>query len=163
MKLSLTQNQREVWAGLILFCVLLFLMAFVHSRQVSSVPSAFKLYAYFNKADGISVGSNVRLAGIDVGKVSAMELDPFFRVKMTLSFNKKMLMPIDTAAVIETQGLMGAKYLELTPGGDDENLKFGDTLEYTQDVLLLDELLSRFLEFMHTRKGDTPVPQDLGE
>ena len=85
-----------------------------------------------------------------------MKLDTFYRVILTLSFNGPINLPTDTAALIETNGLVGAKFIELIPGGEEENLKHGNTIRYTQDVLLIDDLLNHVLEFMRKRKGEIP-------
>lgn len=155
MKLRMNEKQHELWAGVILMAVLVVLASSIYFKKKLLTPvSAFDLYATFNKVDGITKGSTVRLNGLPVGKVSEMSLDPYYRVQMKLSFPKKVALPEDTAAIIETDGLVGNKYIELIPGGEEEILSSGDHLAYTQDVLLLDELLSRFLEFMRIKKGE---------
>ena len=147
-------GNRDFWAGIILFFCLALLLFAVHLRKTFLTPHAqFELFATFNKVDGITEGSLVRLSGTQVGKVTQMELDPYYRIKMTLSFPEMIELPDDTAAIIETDGLVGNKHIELVPGGNDEMLQNGDTIVYTQDVLLLDELLSRFLEWMRLKKG----------
>lgn len=154
MKMKNLTEQREIMAGVLLIAGLILLLFVVHTRQMTTAgESQFQLYATFNKADGITKGSAVRLAGIPVGKVTQTQLDPYYRVKMTLSLNKDFNLSTDTGAVIETDGLMGSKYIELTPGGDDELLENKDSIVYTQDALLLDELLNRFLEMMRAKKG----------
>ena len=82
-----------------------------------------------------------------------MELDPYYRVKITLSLNKKLQLPMDTAALIQTNGLVGNKYIALVPGGDDAFLKDEGMISYTQDVLLIDDLLARLVDFMRAKKG----------
>ncbi len=147
-------GNRDFWAGIILISCLALLLFLVHLRKEFLAPQAqFELFAIFNKVDGITEGSVVRLSGTPVGQVSQMELDPYYRIKMTLSFPKPIALPDDTAAIIETNGLVGNKHIELVPGGNDKMLENGETIVYTQDVLLLDELLSRFLEWMRLKKG----------
>ena len=118
------------------------------------------LYATYNKVDGINVGSDVRLAGVKVGYVAMSRLDDFYRVQMSFIIPKAIDLPVDTAAIIETDGLVGGKYVELLPGGDDEMMKSGDHFLYTQDVLLLDELLNRFIDWMRVKKG-IPAEDDV--
>jgi phospholipid/cholesterol/gamma-HCH transport system substrate-binding protein len=148
---------KETIAGLIVLICFVSLFVFVYNRkQIKPEATNFQLYARFNKVDGIKEGAIVQLSGIPVGHVTDMVLDPFYRVILTLSFNKPMNLPTDTAALIETNGLVGAKFIELVPGGEEENLKNGGTLGYTQDVLLIDDLLNHVLEFMRKRKGEIP-------
>ncbi len=147
-------GDHDFWAGVILISTLVLLSFFIHLRKEFLTSQAqFELFAIFNKVDGITEGAVVQLSGTPVGKVSKMELDPYYRVKMTLSFTEPVSLPDDTAAIIETDGLVGNKHIELVPGGNDVMLKNGETIVYTQDVLLLDELLSRFLEWMRLKKG----------
>ena len=87
-----------------------------------------------------------------VGYVSEQKFADNFQVKVTLSFDKKFEIPADSSVVIETDGLLGAKHVELTPGADEEMLESGDTLAYTQDVLLLDELLNKLNTYMAKKK-----------
>ena len=117
---------KETIAGLIVLICFVSLFVFVYNRkQIKPEATNFQLYARFNKVDGIKEGAIVQLSGIPVGYVTDMVLDPFYRVILTLSFNKPMNLPTDTAALIETNGLVGAKFIELVPGGEEENLKNG--------------------------------------
>ena len=111
------------------------------------------MYATYNKADGINIGSEVRLAGIEVGRVSDVQLDEFYRVFATLALKPNLQLPVDSAAIIETDGIVGGKYIELLPGGELDIMQNGDSFMYTQDVLLLDELLERFIGIMRAKKG----------
>ena len=97
-------------------------------------------------------GAQVRLAGMPVGYVSEQVFGSNFQVRITLSFDKKLDIPSDSSVTIETDGFLGAKHVELTPGADEEMLQSGDTVAYTQDVLLLDELLNKLNTYMAKKK-----------
>lgn len=154
MKKIVTVRTKEILAGVFLVLALMFILFSVYrKKQYESDSDDFYLSAVFNKVDGIVEGSRVRLAGIDVGYVSNLELDRYFRVKATLSFNHELKIPTDTGAIIKSDGLAGAKYIELDAGGDEEFLVKGDFLAYPQDALRLDELLGRFLDWMRIKKG----------
>ena len=99
-------------------------------------------------------GAEVRVAGLKVGHVAAQKLNEQYGVRMTLSFDKPLELSTDSSANIETDGLLGAKYVELSPGGDDENLTNGGEIIYTQDALLLDELLEKVNDYMRAKKGE---------
>ncbi len=148
------QEQRNFVAGVILVFLLCGTLFVSYQHKQKAVPSAvLTLHATFNKADGVNVGSSVRLAGKQIGRVMSTELDEFYRVKMTFAFPNYVPLPVDSAAMIETDGLVGNKYIELLAGGDEEFLQNGDEFLYTQDVLLLDQLLERFLGWMRIKKG----------
>ena len=148
------RQQKNLLVGAIVVLTLLAVLFNSYGSKRKIVSSApLILHATYNKADGLNVGADVRLAGVNVAKVSDVHLDDFYRVQATFAFHKKIDLPIDSAAIIETDGLIGNKYVEILPGGDDELLENGDTFMYAQDVLLLDELLERFLIYVRNKKG----------
>ncbi|MDR3439740.1 MlaD family protein [Telmatospirillum sp.] len=106
----------------------------------ASVPG-YDLVANFNHADGIGLGSDVRLSGVSVGKVVGQSLDTRFRAVVTMRLAPEVPVPADSAALIQTDGLLGSKYIALQPGADETNLKPGETLQYVQDSMNLQELL----------------------
>ena len=148
------QRQKELLVGTVATVLFAALLVSSYSSKKQVLPSApLVLHATYNKADGLNVGAPVRLAGVDVAKVSEVYLDEFYRVRATFSFPKKLDLPIDSGAMIETDGLVGNKYVELSLGGDDELMQNGDHFMYPQDALLLDELLDRFLVYIRNKKG----------
>lgn len=144
---------QKTLVGFIL-CLLLSIW-FVWAHNISAKQQKkddFLLHAYFSKTDGLNVGAPVRLAGLPVGHVFALEFADNFLVQVTLSFDKKLELPVDSSVSIETDGILGAKHIELIPGADEEILQSGDHLAYTQDVLLLDELLNKLNAYMANKK-----------
>ncbi len=157
------EQQKNFLAGVIMVALLALALFFSYQNKSKNTPSSqMPLYATFNKADGITTGSIVRLAGTSVGRVTNAQLDEFYRVRVTLMVPKDIKLPADTAAIIESDGLIGGKYIELLAGGDEEIMQAGDHFLYTQDVLLLDELLGRFLDIMRAKKGIVPTDLDEG-
>ncbi len=148
------RRQKNLLVGMLVVLILLCTVFGSYGSKKKVVPSApLILHATYNKADGLNIGASVRLAGVEVAKVNDVHLDDFYRVQATFAFPKKIDLPADSAAIIETDGLIGNKYVELLPGGDEELLENGDTFMYAQDVLLLDELLERFLMYVRNKKG----------
>lgn len=144
---------KKILLGFFLFLFLGSWLLLAHRGSVSEKKlSNFILYAEFKKADGLMNGAQVRLGGMPVGYVSEQKFGDNFQVRITLSFDKKFEIPIDSSVTIETDGLLGAKHIELTPGADEEILESGDTLAYTQDVMLLDELLNKLNTYMAKKK-----------
>lgn len=155
------KHQKDFWAGVILVTLLVFVLSVSYKRNIPQTSSnGMVLYATYSKVDGINPGSDVRMAGVKVGYVAASELVDFFHVKMTFVITQKLDLPIDTAAVIETDGLVGGKYVELLPGGEEEMMHSGNEFLFTQDVLLLDELLDRFVSWMRAKKGVVETKDD---
>lgn len=137
------------------------LLIFVNSQgAIDKKSTDFTLYAPFKKADGLMPGADVRVAGIQVGRVVDQSLDPDYRVRVKMAFTKPIDLSLDSAAVIETDGLLGAKYIEIMPGGEDENLASGDSIDYTQDALILNELMDKVNAYMREKKDVTEAEVD---
>ena len=158
---TIYRQQRDFWAGVFLVALLVFALSFSYKHNVPQKPlGSTILYATYSKADGINIGSDVRLGGVKVGYVSSSDLDNYFHVRMSFVITEKIDLPIDSAAIIETDGLVGGKYIELLPGADEEMMQSGSHFLYTQDVLLLNELLERFLDWMRVKKGILDTTDD---
>lgn len=107
--------------------------------------SDYTVYATFNHTDGLVIGDKVRMAGIDIGYVAASVLDDDFRATLTLKIHDDILIPDDSSASIVSFGVMGTKYIEIEPGGSEEYLSDGDDFSYTQDAIILQELVDRII------------------
>lgn len=102
--------------------------------------------ASFRSAEGIGVGTDVRMAGVKVGTVLDMSLDPqTFRANATLSVDDAIELPEDTAVIVASEGLLGGSFLELQPGGSAFSLEPGSEIEDTQSSVSLIELLLKFV------------------
>lgn len=149
-----TEN-KQIIAGTLLVILLTVSLLFVHSKgKTDNTDNGFILYAPFTKADGLMTGAEVRIAGIKVGKVINQSLSEGYRVKVKLAFDKPIQISDDSSAVIETDGLLGSKYLEIIPGGSEDMLANGDEILYTQDALILTELMDKVNAYMREKKKD---------
>ncbi len=101
--------------------------------------------ARFNRTDGLLVGDRVRMAGMDIGRVVGAKLDDNFKAIMTLDIKDGIHIPDDSSASIVSSGLMGAKYIEIEPGGSEDFIPKGGEFSYTQDAMVLEELLDRIV------------------
>lgn len=147
-------ENKEIVAGTVLVILLAGILSFVHSKAaLEKEDSAFVLYAPFNKADGLMNGADVRVAGIKIGRVIDQTLNDRYQVRVKMAFFKPVELSADSSAVIETDGLLGSKYLELIPGGEEESLKSGDELAYTQDAVVLSELMDKVNAYMREKKN----------
>lgn len=128
-------------------------LAYVHARDAEPAEKGYPLHAGFHRTDGLTEGAPVRLAGIDVGTVGGLELRPGFLAQVTLRLDNGIRVPSDSAAVIHTDGLFGGKYVEIEPGGATENLSAGDSIAFTQDALVVDDLLERLVSMAKSRNA----------
>jgi phospholipid/cholesterol/gamma-HCH transport system substrate-binding protein len=93
----------------------------------------YPLHAVFGRVDGVTSGSEVRIAGVKVGAVSASALDPkTYEARVTFNVSSGVELPDDTVAKVVSDGLLGGAHIALEPGGSDVMLRPGDTIAVTQ-------------------------------
>ena len=107
--------------------------------------SDYTLYATFNRTDGLVIGDHVRMAGIDVGRVIGSKLDENFRAILTLNIDSGITIPDDSSISIVSSGITGNKYVEIDPGGSEDFLAPNCEFIYTQDAMVLEELIDRVI------------------
>lgn len=137
----MNSRDRETLIGACVVLVGALVLAFSYGSAGRASLPGYDLVVHFNKADGIGLGSDVRLAGVSVGKVVGQTLDDHFRAIITMRMVPNVPVPTDSAALIHTDGLLGAKFIALQPGADETNLKPGEELHYSQDSMNLQDLL----------------------
>ena len=105
----------------------------------------YELRANFISAEGVGVGTDVRMAGVKVGSVSRMALNPdTYMAEVTLTLRDDLRIPEDSDVKIATEGLLGGGYVELTPGGSEFMLEEGDEILMTQSAISFLNLMMRF-------------------
>lgn len=144
----MSRNLFETLVGaLVLLVSAWFLMFFMqHNTAVSVSNDYYSLFAKFEQADGIAVGTPVRIGGVKVGVVVGEEIDPksyFAIVKFSLS--NKIKIPTDSTAKISSEGLIGGKYLSIVPGADDKMLDNNQEVKYTQSSINLETLIGKMI------------------
>ena len=113
---------------------------------------SYSVQARFDNIGGLKPRAPVRAAGVTVGRVKSISLDPkTFQGVVTIDLDKGYSFPKDTSAKILTAGLLGDQYIGLEPGGDDANLGAGQTIGQTQSAVVLENLIGQFL----TGKADS--------
>jgi len=150
---------KEITVGGLGLLGLVLLFGFNYGGRDLTVRAATNDYlvkAVFNRVDGLNVGGDVYLAGIKVGTVETQVLDEYFRAVMMLRIDGDVKLPLDTSAAIHTDGLLGSKFVVLEPGGNETLLKNGDEITFTQDAMIVGELLELIIAQGRARiaKGD---------
>lgn len=122
---------------------------FVYAAGASGVSrdsGSYELTASFRSAEGIFVGTEVRMAGVRVGTVTDMVLNPqTFRAETTFTMRDDVELPDDSAISIASEGLLGGSFVEVIPGGSPFALEPGDAIIDTQSSVSLITLLMRFV------------------
>ncbi len=146
------QRQRLIEIGVGAFMALGLLALFFLAMQVSNLSAAgsgegYHLKARFQNIGSLKVRAAVTMAGVPIGRVERIEFDQdSYEALVTLRIESRYdRIPEDTFANIFTAGLLGEQYVGLDPGGSDEYLKDGDTLEHTQSALVLEQIIGQFL------------------
>ncbi|MCB2017807.1 MAG: outer membrane lipid asymmetry maintenance protein MlaD [Hydrogenophaga sp.] len=106
----------------------------------------YTLKARFDNIGGLKSRAPVRSAGVNVGRVTGVKLDPqTYLGEVTLEINKSVNFPKDSSAKILTSGLLGDQYIGIEPGADEKNLVAGDVITHTQSAVVLENLIGQFL------------------
>jgi len=146
-------DTRKTLIGFVFVLLLGFILLSLHGKSgLKQAETNFILYAAFDKCDGLMNGADVRLAGLNVGHVVSQQFTDGYRIKVTLALDKKYPLPVDSSVTIETDGILGAKHIEIVPGADEEMMVSGDTFGYTQDVLILNDLLEKMTSYLRSKK-----------
>lgn len=120
-----------------------------------SASEVYVLQARFDNIGGLKPRAPVRSAGVAVGRVTSIVLDPkTYQGVVTMEIAKGFDFPKDTSAKILTAGLLGDQYIGLEPGGDEKNLAGGDVIRQTQSAIVLENLIGQFLFNKAAEAGD---------
>ena len=147
------KNLIETLMGAVVIAVAAIFMLFAYTKANVATVDGYTVTAKFDRIDGINVGGDVRLSGIKVGSIIEETLDPqtYFAV-VKLSIDKSIKLPVDTSAACTSSGLLGDKYLNLSPGAEERMIPEGGAIETTQGCIDLFALLGQMI-FSQTGKG----------
>jgi phospholipid/cholesterol/gamma-HCH transport system substrate-binding protein len=141
----MSSNLVESLIGAAVLLVAGWFLVFAYERTDVASIEGYVLQARFDRIDGLNVGSDVRLAGIKIGTILEHDLDKAsYQAIVKFSVESGLSLPLDTAAAITSEGLLGGVYLNLLPGAEDEFLNDGDEIEETQDAVDLLGLIGKF-------------------
>jgi len=146
------EKRNTLIGGAVLLALVAGLVA-THIHSAQEKTRGYPLLAHFDKAEGVSVGTEVYLAGVAVGKVTHQALNDNFQAVLTLQLDDDVKLPKDSNATIQTESLLGAKFIALQPGGDEKNLQAGDEIAYTQSSLSLADLLDMIISQAEAAHG----------
>ena len=142
----MSRNIVETVLGAVVLIVAIGFLTWAYTRSDVGDPGDYQLVATFDRADGLDVGSDVRISGIKVGAVTDQQLDPeTYRARVTFSVMSEIELPADSSAAIVSASLLGGKYLSIVPGGDIIYLEDGEEITFTQSSINLEDLIGRFV------------------
>ncbi len=107
--------------------------------------SHYTVYAEFEKAGGIKPGSSIEMAGVEVGKVKSLGLDKNYQASVAMEIRSDVKLQEDAIASIKTKGLIGEKYVQITPGGSEKIIGDNGKIRETESAVDIEELISKYI------------------
>ncbi len=155
------RKSRAMNLGTGLFVLLGFAALFFLTTQTTSSGISFhrepryRVIAKFDNIGDLKVGAPVSMAGVQIGRVAAIGFDSRdYKAVVTMRLDAKYnQIPTDSDASIYTQGLLGGKFIGLTPGGAETYLKNNDQIDFTQSAFVLENLIGQFLANFSKNSG----------
>lgn len=120
--------------------------------------ATYAVTADFDNVGGLKQGAAVDLAGVRIGRVVNIKLDPkSLQAVVTLNIEDRYdQIPTDSSASIQTRGLLGDQYIGISPGGSLKSLQNGSTIHFTQSAIVLENLISQFMFNSKSSSGGKP-------
>lgn len=139
-------NFLETIVGAVVLIVAGVFFAFGYQFSNYKKVPTINLVAIFDRADGVLVGSEVRMGGVNIGSVSAVGINKKnFKAQLNIDVDASLSLPSDSSAEVVSESLMGGKYINITPGNDNEVLKNGDKITITQSSVSFESMLSKYI------------------
>jgi phospholipid/cholesterol/gamma-HCH transport system substrate-binding protein len=141
---------RNVFETIMGAVVLLVASGFIYiayqSGAVKATTNGYEVIAKFDRADGLALGTDVRVSGIKVGAVEAQKIDPqTYMAIVTMSVEGGIKLPEDSSAEIVGDGLLGGKYVAIVPGGAEKMIPAGGEIKFTQSSVSLEQLIGKMV------------------
>jgi phospholipid/cholesterol/gamma-HCH transport system substrate-binding protein len=148
----------ETLIGAIVIVVAVVFVVFTYRTTGQSV-SGYELTTKMPRVDGIAVGTDVKLAGVKIGAVSKLVLDPKdYRVSVHMDLQPAVQIPDDSSVVVTQAGLLGGSYVSINPGGSDVMLKPGGEIKNAQGAIDMMGLISKFVNNSGSETTAQPAP-----
>ena len=143
----MSENRLEIAVGGVVLTLAVGFAAFLaQSTGLSGSSSSYPISASFRSAEGISVGTDIRLAGVKIGTISDLKLNSeTYRAESILSVRNDVRIPDDSALTVASEGLLGGSFIEVIPGASLDYLEAGDEIIDTQGSVSLIQLLLKFV------------------
>jgi phospholipid/cholesterol/gamma-HCH transport system substrate-binding protein len=141
----MAEETRHILVGAAVLVALAVLFGFSAGSDGGQLGS-YRVIAHFTTAEGVFVDSPVRLAGVQIGRVSAMDYDSGRQQAIvTMEISPEIELPLDSIAIITSEGMIGGRFIRMEPGGELDMLRDGDRLDYTQGSIMFEDLLEKII------------------
>jgi len=161
MRALFRENIGEAIVGLLVVILAVWFVIFAWNRTGGGQKAgSIHVTAIFPNASGVTPGTDVRVAGLKIGTVQNLALDPqSYQVKVEMALDPATKLPADSSASITSEGLLGSTFVAMNPGGSPTPLKNGDTITDTQGSM---DLMALIGQFINRPPGDKPAGAGAG-
>ena len=138
----------EIWVGIFVLIGLVCLgyLTVKLGKMELLGDNYYRLYARFQSVSGLKPGADVEMAGVKIGQIALISLDPERQLALVeLKISKDIVLTDDVIASVKTSGLIGDKYIDLLPGGSDTILRSGDLITETESAIDIEGLISKYV------------------
>ena len=142
----MTRNRLNFFIGIIF---IIFCISIIKYNKNINIDS-FTIKAQFNRIDGLERGSSLRLSGVQIGEVQSISISNNKPV-VYFKIDKNLMIPVDSSISIQTDGLFGNKYAIIEPGGAEKSINSGDQIIFTEDSILVEDLLRKIINLGENR------------
>jgi phospholipid/cholesterol/gamma-HCH transport system substrate-binding protein len=152
---ALARQNTEILVGTLVLIVFALFIVYAFTGTSLAAKEGYPVTAEFGQVDGLNVGSQVTIAGLKVGQVTKLDLDPNgLRPVVTMIIDRSIKLPTDSSARVATDGLLGGKFIKIDPGGDEEDIQPGGHIEYVQDAVIVERLLQKIVNDAEARHNE---------
>jgi phospholipid/cholesterol/gamma-HCH transport system substrate-binding protein len=117
----------------------------IHLGKMEVIGSGYQVVATFDNISGLKKGASVEGAGVDVGRVEAIQISPGDRAQVTLRLDLGLKLHDDAIASIRTKGIIGDKFVKLSPGSSEKVISPGGKIRDTESAIDLEELIGSYI------------------
>lgn len=136
----------ETLLGAAVIVVAALFIVFAYTRSSVATVDGYLVSAKFTRVDGLLRGADVRVGGIKVGSVIEQTLDTnSFQAVVQMSIADHVKLPVDSSAAVVSDGLLGGKYIDIEPGGEDDVLKADSVITHTQSSFMIEQVVGKFI------------------
>ncbi len=136
----------ETVLGAVVLTIAAIFLVFAYNQSQVRAVGGYLVLAKFGQVDGLAIGDDVRVGGLQVGSVTAMSLEPEgFVAVVALRLDSSVLLPTDSSVAIHTEGLFGGKFVEIIPGADEAYIPANGVIAYPQDSVILEEMIEKIV------------------
>ena len=154
------KNFAETLIGIVVLAGAAIFLSFAYTKGGWETVDGYKVIGKFDRVDGLAEGSDVRMSGIKIGTVVSQKLDPkTYLAILTMNVESDVKLPRDSSIKIISNGLLGDKYLSITPGAEDEMISPGGELFHTQGSVDFLSLVGRMI-FSQTSGKNMPTQKN---